>query len=206
MLDDLSSAVISTSHTAAITCVAFGSRPDIFATGDGAGCVKVWDLSDYATVVSVTEKKSAGVTCMAWIQNSTIVCGFGDSFVRCFDAATGDKLWEIPSAHKGPISSVAVHTDSRLAFVVTGGEDGGVRVWALKNRELMIQFVEHTKGIAQVSKSERKEREGGGPRANPMHLRRSASTSRNPTSSTPSPPTAPSSRTTSSRRSGPCRT
>jgi len=88
---------------------------------------------------------------MAWIQSNTLVVGFGDSFVRAYDVSgRGEKLWEIPNAHKGPISSLQVHTDSRLAYLLTGGDDGGVRVWALKNRELMIQFVEHTKRVSQV--------------------------------------------------------
>jgi WD40 repeat protein len=182
LLDDLSATIMSTSHTSKINCTAFGSRPDIFATGDEKGVLKIWDLSDYATIMSVEEGRSSGgsggsgggrggggrgsggsgggggrgnsensgITCLAWIQNSAIIAGFNDSFVRCYDASTGSKMWEIPNAHKGPITSVAVHTDSRLAFLVTGGEDGGVRVWALKNRELMIQFVEHTKRIASV--------------------------------------------------------
>jgi len=150
LLDDLSATIIGTAHTEHITCTAFGSRFDVFATGDKAGLIKVWDLSDYATIMSLTEKKSGGVTCMTWINSTAIVAGFVDAFVRCYDATTGKKLWEIPNAHKGQITSVAVHADSRLAFLVSGGEDGGVRVWALKNRELMIQFVEHQKRVTGV--------------------------------------------------------
>merc|ERR1711934_350220 len=39
--------VISASHAAPITCVGFGVRSDIFATGARDGNVRVWDLSDY---------------------------------------------------------------------------------------------------------------------------------------------------------------
>ncbi len=150
LLDDLSATIISQSHTCPIVCVGFGARPDVFATGDVEGFIKVWDLSDYATIMTVEERKSGGVNCLCWIGNNSIVAGFQDAFIRCYDAASGNKLWEIPNAHKGPVTSIAVHTDSRLAYLVTGGDDGGVRVWALKNRELMIQFVEHTRSIAQV--------------------------------------------------------
>ncbi|GMI03858.1 hypothetical protein TrVE_jg2531 [Triparma verrucosa] len=151
LLDDLSATIISTSHTEHITCTSFGSRFDVFATGDKKGNIKVWDLSDYATIMEVNEKKTGGVTCLAWINSTAIVAGFEDSFVRCFDATSGKKLWEIPSAHKGKITCVSVHSDSRLAFLVTGGLDGGVRVWALKNRELMIQFVEHQKSVTGIT-------------------------------------------------------
>ncbi|GMH50349.1 hypothetical protein TL16_g00752 [Triparma laevis f. inornata] len=126
-------------------------RFDVFATGDAHGIIKVWDLSDYATIMEVTEKKTGAVTCLSWINSTAIVAGFEDSFVRCFDATSGSKLWEIPSAHKGKITCVSVHSDSRLSFLVTGGLDGGVRVWALKNRELMIQFVEHQKSVTGIT-------------------------------------------------------
>jgi len=133
-----------------VECSGFGERSDVFATGDSGGCIKVWDLSDYATIMSLVEKKGGAVKCLCWITNTAIVAGFADSFIRCYDAVSGKKMWEIPNAHKGVITSVATHTDQRLAFLVSGGEDGGVRVWALKNRELMIQFVEHTRKVTQV--------------------------------------------------------
>lgn len=122
----------------------------MFATGDSGGLVKVWDLSDYATIMSLTENKSGGVTSICWVHGELIIVGFVDSFVRCYDATSGKKQWEIPNAHKGRITSLVSHCDSRLAFLVSGGEDGGVRVWALKNRELMIQFVEHQKPVTGV--------------------------------------------------------
>ena len=78
LLDDLSATVISTSHTEHITCTSFGSRFDVFATGDKEGTIKVWDLSDYATIMESTENKSGGVTCLCWINSSSIVAGFED--------------------------------------------------------------------------------------------------------------------------------
>ena len=95
LLDDLSATIISTSHTEYITCTSFGSRFDVFATGDVSGTIKVWDLSDYATIMEVSSRKSGGVTCLAWVNSTEIIAGFNDSFVRCFDATSGALLWEV---------------------------------------------------------------------------------------------------------------
>ena len=95
LLHDLSATIISTSHTNKVTCSSFGSRSDVFATGDDSGCIKVWDLSDYATIMTLAEKKSGSVNCICWITNAAIVAGFDDSFIRCFDAVTGKKMWEV---------------------------------------------------------------------------------------------------------------
>ena len=48
------------------------------------------------------------------------------------------------------MTTVATHSDASLSYVLSGGEDGSVRIWALRSRELMLQFVEHKKGVSQV--------------------------------------------------------
>ena len=45
-------------------------------------------------------------------------------------------LWEIANAHRGSVTSV--YADAN--YVLSGGEDGAVRVWARTNRKLLIQF------------------------------------------------------------------
>ena len=45
-------------------------------------------------------------------------------------------MWEIANAHRGSVSSV--YADAN--YILTGGEDGAVRVWARTTRKLLIQF------------------------------------------------------------------
>ena len=56
----------------------------------------------------------------------------------------------IPNAHRGAVMSVAAHSDASLSYLLSGGSDGSVRVWALRSREMMLQFVEHQKAVTQV--------------------------------------------------------
>ena len=43
-------------------------------------------------------------------------------------------LWEIANAHRGAIT--AVYGDAN--YILTGGQDGAVRVWSRKTNKLLI--------------------------------------------------------------------
>ena len=45
-------------------------------------------------------------------------------------------MWEIANAHRGSVTTL--YADAN--YVLSGGEDGAVRVWARVNRKLLIQF------------------------------------------------------------------
>jgi len=40
------------------------------------------------------------------------------------------------NAHRGSVSSIYVDAN----YILSGGQDGAVRVWARSNRKLLIQF------------------------------------------------------------------
>ena len=42
--------------------------------------------------------------------------------------------WEIPHAHRAAVTCCTVRSDVFAAFLVTGSEDGSVRVWELRSR------------------------------------------------------------------------
>ena len=46
---------LSMAHVGEPTCVAFGSRPDVFATAADDGELIVWDLSDYAAIATTKQ-------------------------------------------------------------------------------------------------------------------------------------------------------
>jgi WD40 repeat protein len=68
----------------------------------------------------------------------------------CFDASNMKKMWEIASAHRSPITSVASYIGPDSSFVCSGAEDGTVRVWSLKSKEMMLQFAEHQRAVTSV--------------------------------------------------------
>ena len=96
----------------------------------------MWDLSEYKSIFTgVVSKNSHGSSCCIAGDDGSIVSGWRDGFIRSFDAS-GRILWEIASAHRGSVTSI--YCDAN--YVLSGGEDGAVRVWARTNRKLLIQF------------------------------------------------------------------
>ena len=56
--------------------------------------------------------------------------------MRCYDPKSRQLLWAIPNAHKGAITTV--YADAN--YILSGGEDGPIRVWARQTRQLLIQL------------------------------------------------------------------
>lgn len=151
---DLTAALVAVGHTEAVSCAAFGTRPDVFASGTEGGNLKVWDLSDYGalseTTVTAEHGAPGGIKALAWVRDEAVVSGWNDCTVRCHDASNMRSLWEIPNAHRAAVTAVAVQEDPASSFLVSGSADGSVRVWALRSRELMAQFGEHHKAVSSV--------------------------------------------------------
>jgi WD40 repeat protein len=69
------------------------------------------------------------------LDDDTIIAGWRDGFIRCFDR-NQNIIWEVANAHRGAIT--AIYADAN--YILSGGSDGAVRVWARTNRKLLIQF------------------------------------------------------------------
>jgi cilia- and flagella-associated protein 52 len=157
LIHQLTADLITTSHTSAVTAISCGSfegeRSGLFATGTSNGELRVWDIADYACVAFRREAKSGAVMCLGFMDNnSLVISGWGDGSVRCHDMSLNRVMWTIPQAHRDGVRSIAIcdEPDRRLRFMVTGGNDGTVRVWRLGNRELMTQYSEHSKSVVKV--------------------------------------------------------
>mmetsp|Transcript_9578 Transcript_9578/g.14420 ORF Transcript_9578/g.14420 Transcript_9578/m.14420 type:complete len:697 (-) Transcript_9578:178-2268(-) len=157
MTHSLASDVVTTSHTSAVTTLAFGpfngDRAGIFATGTRNGELRVWDIADYACTAFRREVKAGAVLCLAlYSDNGMVVSGWEDGFIRCHDISLNRQIWYIPQGHRGGTTSIAICDDAenKMQFMVSGGADGAVRVWRLSNRELMTQYSEHSRGVSKV--------------------------------------------------------
>merc|ERR1711990_494849 len=116
--------------------VAFGTQSDMFGTVSRDGSVRVWDLHEYSILAQNSEKCEG--KCISFSGNVAVVTGWKDGFIRSYDTASGLKNWEIANAHKGEVTSI---TDSLSAgAIVSGGEDGYVRVWHGTNRSMLADF------------------------------------------------------------------
>lgn len=81
------------------------------------------------------ETKAPGsAVCIA--EDGTVIGGWRDGSMRCYDPKVKQLVWEIPQAHKGGINSI--YADAN--YILSGGDDGPVRVWTRQTRQLLIQL------------------------------------------------------------------
>lgn len=102
---------------------------------DDNGSVKIWDLSEYKAVFNAYPGKAAkGSSCCFASDDQSLVTGWRDGFIRSYDPSSSRTLWEIANAHRGAVTSV--YADAN--YILSGGEDGAVRVWSRTTRKLLI--------------------------------------------------------------------
>ena len=66
-----------------------------------------------------------------------MIVGYRDGQLRCFDTLGAKaQIWDVSMAHKGAVT--AIYADQN--YILTGGQDGAVRVWNRRTRQLLIQF------------------------------------------------------------------
>ena len=141
---DLSNMLYSEAHSGPIKDVTYGNRSDQFLAIDINGFIRLWDSNDYV-VIFRAQSKARGTAC-AMGEDGTVLTGWSDNFLRCYDPQTGNLMWEIPNAHRGFISSLYMDQN----YILSGSEDGTVRVWARTTHQLLTQFTPNRKTITRV--------------------------------------------------------
>jgi len=87
LTEDLSFLMHTDAHTGSINDLNFSpKRSDQFVSIDENGQTKIWDLSEYKSVFTATSGKiNSGSSCCVALDDDTIVTGWKDGFIRCFD-------------------------------------------------------------------------------------------------------------------------
>lgn len=138
---------LASSHLGVVTGCAFGDSSETVATISVDGSLRLWDLSSYQLRAFATEAVAGlSVTQAKSPAPPLLISGWADGGVRAYDANTAQKKWHIANAHRGEVNAVACSD----RFAVSGASDGGVSVWSLTTRELVLQFYEHKRGVTQV--------------------------------------------------------
>ena len=57
-------------------------------------------------------------------------------------------LWEIDECHRGGVTSLARSANEK--FLVSGGEEGDVRVWEIKTRQMVLHLKEHKMAVTAL--------------------------------------------------------
>lgn len=154
LLADLSALPVSTAPTDCALALCMASAAPAhrrLLSGSDEGALRLWDLVQGACLCTARVQRSGRVTALLaadMADTQLVLAAFEDGFVRCFDARLG-QLWGIPGAHRRGTSCLSAHT-ADAQYLVSGGGDGVVRVWLLRNRELVTQFTEHRGEVCAV--------------------------------------------------------
>lgn len=139
---------LSSSHCGSVTGVAFliGSN-EAFATCSEDGTVRVFSTNDYK--ITMETRVPGGVPTNVIFTEDFLLSSWMDGCIRCHGAKTGDLLWSLHDAHVGGVTGIAISKNMR--FIVSGGEEGDVRVWELRSRELVSHLKEHSLSVTSVA-------------------------------------------------------
>lgn len=146
MPGDLTNTLHSESPIGAVKDVSFGVRSDMFLVIDLAGFARIWDSSDYTVILRVgPASKIEGLSC-AVAEDGSVLTGWRDGYIRCYDPTTTGLRWEIPNAHKGGVTSLFANQN----YILSGGEDGTLRIWTRGSHQLITQFTDTRKALSKV--------------------------------------------------------
>lgn len=130
-------------HTAAISCISFGTEKDYYATISEDGCVMLWRLANYSLVTRIVGP-CAG-TCV-FLFGGTMITGWADGWIRAYSCKDGKEVWKIVNAHQGSVLCVWVME----RCVLSGGDDGIIRIWSAVTKSLVTQLKAHKGGVTHV--------------------------------------------------------
>ena len=150
-MDKLTPTILARSHSTDIFGLSFPSGlSDKFATISGNSEILYWDVSTYLPETECKFSQGdtmkgtvASPVCCAFIKDeiSILLMGWSDGSIRAVDCETGEQLWTLSNAHRMAVTKIDTSFNNK--FFVTGGQEGDVKVYAMKTRQLVCTFKEH---------------------------------------------------------------
>mmetsp|Transcript_3004 Transcript_3004/g.4402 ORF Transcript_3004/g.4402 Transcript_3004/m.4402 type:complete len:613 (+) Transcript_3004:164-2002(+) len=158
----LDTSLIKSCHSERINDVVYpGLTSEVIATCS-EGNIRLWNVIKGKELVRI-QLPNLECNCVTFsTDGSQIISGWSDGKIRSFGPQSGKLLYVINSAHKitgqkkisGTLLGVtAVASTHNNKFVVSGGSDGQVRVWAIgyDSQQLVATLKEHKSTINSIA-------------------------------------------------------
>lgn len=151
-VSDFSNMLLAENHTEAVLDVSYMQGvSDKFITSSADGTIRLWDANDYSVKARCLNQESniSGVYPLCSIfTDEVILSGWSDGKIRAFRVDNNSQLWQIDNAHKNGVTCIAL--SSNFKFIVSGGQEGEIRVWEIRSRELVAHLKEHTSKVTKI--------------------------------------------------------
>lgn len=148
--DGLSAELRNTCHYHRINDVAFPTDfSGVFATCS-MNDIRIWRTETLQELLRI-EVPNVECNCVAFTNDGKcIISGWGDGKIRAFGPQSGRLLYVINDAHHEGVTAIACTSD--CSKIVSGGEDGTVRVWKVtsESRVMIASMKEHKSTVNSV--------------------------------------------------------
>lgn len=125
-----------------VNAICYGNLPDYFYSVDDYGNVIQWDLNEYNFRSIHRGNNKDKATSITIGDDANIFVGYSGGGISIFEHNLESKIYEFP-AHKGKVNCIFVNCN----YILSGGQDGVVRIWARTNYEMVMQFSAHHKEV-----------------------------------------------------------
>ncbi|KAL6756928.1 WD40-repeat-containing domain protein [Haematococcus lacustris] len=125
----LTDELLQTSHAEKINDLSFPHEfSEVFATA-GINFIRVWHLATCRELLRIAVPNLECNCIVFATDGKSIVSGWSDGKIRGFAPQSGKLLYTINDAHQKAVTAIACTSDSNK--IISGGEEGMVRVWRL---------------------------------------------------------------------------
>jgi len=153
----------NTCHFSEVNDVCFPENcSSIFATASNND-IRIWNISNCEELLKITVP-NLHCKCLTFNKDgNSLITGWDDGKIRAFGPQSGRLQWEINDAHKSCVTALTVSNvinDYRDYKIISGGDDGCVRVWGItKNYQVLENNLKEHKGTVTCIKIKKNDKE-----------------------------------------------
>jgi len=153
---DLANAEMKSScHNGSVNDIAYPEGcPDLIVTSS-KGDIRVWNTKSRQELLRIQVPTLECFCSVVSPTGGSLISGWDDGKIRAFYPETGRMKFVIPNAHADKVTAIAIADNDAYApwRLVSGGEDGKVRVWKItsSHQALLASMKEH-RGVVNCIK------------------------------------------------------
>ncbi|NXG66461.1 CFA52 protein, partial [Hemiprocne comata] len=142
--------LVAVAHSEAVHDIVFPfGTPDLFVTCS-RNDIRVWHTPENKELVRIVNHNMTCNAVEVMKDGESIISGWSDGTIRAFTPQTGRVMYVISNAHSQEVSALATTSDCK--WIVSGGGEGQVRVWEIreKTQKLVEVLKQHTAGVSCI--------------------------------------------------------